>query len=232
MSCYDVYDMLHAMDGRSPDCLSVSFRYTKDQIVLGIPLGSPKTRYVPTGSQIARVQECASSGVKVEESWQATEKDRGMPYRDSVLLPRLSLGRYEAVGCLRKTVGVIGGKDLPAEPSEEEFRLGDESSPCDSVIIPDGAPLSAYQYFENTHTTDTRKPAFRWLGVRGKVKNEPTLLPESKKRAFGTQFGPFALVTVAKVGVLDNNNVRQTHDWESLSSTFCLQYHNQGKSPN
>uniref|UniRef100_A0A9I9EEI5 Uncharacterized protein n=1 Tax=Cucumis melo TaxID=3656 RepID=A0A9I9EEI5_CUCME len=167
-------------------------------------------------------------------------------------LSNLALGRYEAVGCLRKTVGVIGGKDLPAEPSEEEFRLGDESSytisgskaapascyvaimhfrcnggPCDSVIIPDGAPLSAYQYFENTHTTDTRKPAFRWLGVRGKVKNEPTLLPESKKRAFGTQFGPFALVTVAKVGVLDNNNVRQTHDWESLSSTFCLQYHNQ-----
>ena len=111
-----------------PDCLSVSFRYTKDQIVLGIPLGSPKTRYVPTGSQIARVQECASSGVllykiliesyinlvglvvgpllskclyslflcfifqvKVEESWQATEKDRGMPYRDSVLLPRLCI---------------------------------------------------------------------------------------------------------------------------------------------
>ena len=35
-----------------------------------------------------------------------------------------ALGRYEAVGCLRKTVGVIGGKDLPAEPSEEEFRLG------------------------------------------------------------------------------------------------------------
>ncbi|XP_050945096.1 uncharacterized protein LOC103497259 isoform X1 [Cucumis melo] len=62
--------------------------------------------------------------------------------------------------------------------------------PCDSVIIPDGAPLSAYQYFENTHTTNTRKPAFRWLEVRGKVKNESTLLPESRKRAFGTQFGP------------------------------------------
>ena len=32
--------------------------------------------------------------------------------------------RYEAAGWLRKTVGVVGGKDLPAEPSEEEFRLG------------------------------------------------------------------------------------------------------------
>ncbi|KAF5746715.1 kinesin-4-like [Tripterygium wilfordii] len=81
-----------------------------------------------------------------------------------------SLRRYEAAGWLRKTVGVVGGKDLPAVPSEEEFRLGLRSGivlcnvlnkvnpgavpkvvegPCDSVIIPDGAALSAYQYFEN-----------------------------------------------------------------------------------
>ncbi|KAA0032283.1 hypothetical protein E5676_scaffold745G00010 [Cucumis melo var. makuwa] len=53
-------------DHSQPDCLSVSFGYTKDQIVLGVPLGSPKTRFVPTGSQIARVQERASSGVKVK----------------------------------------------------------------------------------------------------------------------------------------------------------------------
>ncbi|KAA0032017.1 hypothetical protein E5676_scaffold96G001140 [Cucumis melo var. makuwa] len=57
-----------------PDCLSVFFGYTKDQIVLGVPLGSPKTRFVPTGVQIARVRQRASSGVKVrvEESWRAT----------------------------------------------------------------------------------------------------------------------------------------------------------------
>ncbi|KAA8545222.1 hypothetical protein F0562_020006 [Nyssa sinensis] len=81
-----------------------------------------------------------------------------------------SLRRYEAAGWLRKTVGVVGGKDLPAQPSEEEFRLGLRSgiilccvlnkvqpgavpkvveAPCDSVVIPDGAALSAYQYFEN-----------------------------------------------------------------------------------
>uniref|UniRef100_A0A2N9IXT2 Kinesin motor domain-containing protein n=1 Tax=Fagus sylvatica TaxID=28930 RepID=A0A2N9IXT2_FAGSY len=82
-----------------------------------------------------------------------------------------SLRRYEAAGWLRRTVGVVGGKDLPAEPSEEEFRLGLRSGiilcyvlnkvqpgavskvvegPCDSVIIPDGAAaLSAFQYFEN-----------------------------------------------------------------------------------
>ncbi|KEH24415.1 kinesin-like protein KIN-14I isoform X1 [Medicago truncatula] len=78
--------------------------------------------------------------------------------------------RYEAAGWLRKMVGVVAAKDLPAEPSEEEFRLGLRSgiilcnvinkfqsgavpkvveSPVDSALIPDGAPLSAYQYFEN-----------------------------------------------------------------------------------
>ncbi|KAA8536783.1 hypothetical protein F0562_029261 [Nyssa sinensis] len=81
-----------------------------------------------------------------------------------------SLRRYEAARWLRKTVGVVGGKDLPAEPSEEEFRLGLRSgiilcnvlnkvqpgavakvveAPGDSIIIPDGAALSAFQYFEN-----------------------------------------------------------------------------------
>jgi len=35
-----------------------------------------------------------------------------------------SLRRYEAAGWLRRVVGVGGGKELPAEPSEEEFRLG------------------------------------------------------------------------------------------------------------
>ncbi|KAA0060650.1 hypothetical protein E5676_scaffold18G00130 [Cucumis melo var. makuwa] len=64
-------------DRSQPDCLSVSSGYTKDQFVLGVPLGSPKTRFVPTGSQIARVRERASSWakVKVEESWRATEND-------------------------------------------------------------------------------------------------------------------------------------------------------------
>ncbi|KAK7396925.1 hypothetical protein VNO78_18088 [Psophocarpus tetragonolobus] len=78
--------------------------------------------------------------------------------------------RYEAAGWLRKMVGVVAAKDLPAEPSEEEFRLGLRSgiilcnvinkvqsgavpkvveSPIGSALIPDGAPLTAYQYFEN-----------------------------------------------------------------------------------
>lgn len=32
--------------------------------------------------------------------------------------------RYEAAAWLRKLIGVVAAKDLPAEPSEEEFRLG------------------------------------------------------------------------------------------------------------
>lgn len=32
--------------------------------------------------------------------------------------------RYEAANWLRKMVGVVGAKDLPAEPTEEGLRLG------------------------------------------------------------------------------------------------------------
>lgn len=35
-----------------------------------------------------------------------------------------AIRRYEAAAWLRKVVGVVGARDLPAEPSEEEFRLG------------------------------------------------------------------------------------------------------------
>ncbi|KAL1545996.1 Kinesin-like protein KIN-14I, variant 2 [Salvia divinorum] len=81
-----------------------------------------------------------------------------------------SLRRYEAAGWVRKMVGVVLGKDLPAEPSEEDFRIGLRSgiilctllnkvqpasvpkvveAPVDTVIIPDGTALTAFQYFEN-----------------------------------------------------------------------------------
>ncbi|KAA0032710.1 aluminum-activated malate transporter 9 [Cucumis melo var. makuwa] len=41
-------------DCLQPDCLSVSSGYTTNQFVLGVPLGSPKTSYVPPGSHVAR----------------------------------------------------------------------------------------------------------------------------------------------------------------------------------
>ncbi|KAH9625424.1 hypothetical protein KSS87_011354 [Heliosperma pusillum] len=89
---------------------------------------------------------------------------------DSRRAEEAGVRRYEAFNWLRKMVGVVVAKDLPAEPSEEEFRLGLRSgmilcnvlnkvqpgavpkvveSPTDSACIPDGAALSAYQYFEN-----------------------------------------------------------------------------------
>ncbi|XP_006651299.1 kinesin-like protein KIN-14F [Oryza brachyantha] len=78
--------------------------------------------------------------------------------------------RNEAAGWLRRTVGAVAARDLPEEPSEEEFRLGLRNgqilcgalnrvhpgavpkvvvNTADSVLQPDGAALSAFQYFEN-----------------------------------------------------------------------------------
>ncbi|KAL8214865.1 hypothetical protein R6Q57_004314 [Mikania cordata] len=89
---------------------------------------------------------------------------------DSRRAQEAAIRRYEGAAWLRKMVGVVVAKDLPAEPSEEEFRLGLRSglilcnvinkvhpgavskvveSSCDSAAGPDGAALSAYQYFEN-----------------------------------------------------------------------------------
>ncbi|XP_058738847.1 kinesin-like protein KIN-14I [Vicia villosa] len=94
-------------------------------------------------------------------------KDLDLEYRKA---EEAACRRYEAAGWLRKMIGVVAAKDLPAEPSEEEFRLVLRSgiilcnainkvqsgavpkvveSPVDSALIPNGAPLSAYQYFEN-----------------------------------------------------------------------------------
>ncbi|TYK29221.1 hypothetical protein E5676_scaffold1228G00070 [Cucumis melo var. makuwa] len=65
-------------DHSQPDCLSVSFGYTKDQVVLGVPLGSPKTRYVPTGSHVVRVQKRASSWIPLFRTLMGSEgKGRG-----------------------------------------------------------------------------------------------------------------------------------------------------------
>ncbi|XP_039063843.1 E2F transcription factor-like E2FE [Hibiscus syriacus] len=50
--------------------------------------------------------------------------------------------------------------------------------------------LSSMNLIEKTHTLDTRKPAFRWLGMREKSEkgsaDNTFVLNESKKRVFGT----------------------------------------------
>ncbi|CAA7406083.1 unnamed protein product [Spirodela intermedia] len=78
--------------------------------------------------------------------------------------------RHEAAAWLRQTLGALGEKDLPEKPTEEEFLLALRSGlilcnvlnnvhpgavpkvveiPVDPALLPDGAALSAYQYFEN-----------------------------------------------------------------------------------
>ncbi|KAA0055929.1 hypothetical protein E6C27_scaffold319G00490 [Cucumis melo var. makuwa] len=58
-------DMIQVIrwDRSQPDCLSVSSGCTTDQFVRGVPLGSPKTSYVPPGSHVARVRERVSSWI-------------------------------------------------------------------------------------------------------------------------------------------------------------------------
>ncbi|GMI95434.1 E2F-LIKE 3, DP-E2F-like 1 [Hibiscus trionum] len=140
--------------------------------------------------------------------------------------------------------------------------------------------LSSMNLIEKTHTLDTRKPAFRWLGLRGKSEKgsaDALVLNESKRRMFGTdvtnisfkktkvessndqnsnqciklqkrekvefladrngsedlkqgsknyQFGPFAPINLTKISNSENG-AKPVHDWESLASTYCPQYHNQ-----
>ncbi|KAK9070833.1 hypothetical protein SSX86_009401 [Deinandra increscens subsp. villosa] len=83
---------------------------------------------------------------------------------------KIALKRNEATRWLRKSVGVVAAKDLPAEPSEQNFRMGLRSGlilcsalnknepgsipklvgvPSDSVVIPDGPPLISSPYYEN-----------------------------------------------------------------------------------
>ncbi|KAA0032615.1 hypothetical protein E6C27_scaffold658G00010 [Cucumis melo var. makuwa] len=62
---------------------SVSSGYTTDQFILSVPLGSPKTSYVPPRSHVARVRERASSWseaeIRAKASWRVTRSDRGEP---------------------------------------------------------------------------------------------------------------------------------------------------------
>ncbi|KAA0058451.1 hypothetical protein E5676_scaffold535G00300 [Cucumis melo var. makuwa] len=61
-------DMIRVVrrDRSQLDCLSVFSGYTTYQIVLGVPLGSPKTCSVLLGSHVTRVRERASSWAEVE----------------------------------------------------------------------------------------------------------------------------------------------------------------------
>ncbi|RRT56471.1 hypothetical protein B296_00047849 [Ensete ventricosum] len=117
--------------------------------------------------------------------------------------------RYEAAGWLRRMVGVVGARDLPEEPTEEEFRLGLRNgivlcnalnkvqpgavpkvveAPVDPTLLPDGAALSAYQYFENLRNfldalEELGLPTFEASDLERMVKAESTS-PSLKDESF------------------------------------------------
>ncbi|XP_042390531.1 kinesin-like protein KIN-14F [Zingiber officinale] len=101
-------------------------------------------------------------------------KEHGTRFSDTNLASRkadeAAARRNEAAEWLRMVLGVVAAKGLPNEPSEEELRLGLRNgiilcnalnkvqpgavpkvvaNPGDTIQQPDGAALSAYQYFEN-----------------------------------------------------------------------------------
>ncbi|XP_059436759.1 kinesin-like protein KIN-14I [Corylus avellana] len=104
-------------------------------------------------------------------------------------------------------VGVVEAKDLPVEPSEQEFRLGLKSgiilcnvlnkvyfgavpmvveSPCDSALLLDGAALSAFQYFENVRNflvamQEMGIPTFEASDLEQKMKYSDKLGPQWSK---------------------------------------------------
>ncbi|KAA0037245.1 hypothetical protein E5676_scaffold3712G00010 [Cucumis melo var. makuwa] len=64
------------------DCLSVFSGYITDQFVLGVPLGSPKTRFCSYGITCCTCSgTCQFLGAEVREkaSWRATRSDGGEP---------------------------------------------------------------------------------------------------------------------------------------------------------
>ncbi|KAA0041613.1 hypothetical protein E5676_scaffold242G00330 [Cucumis melo var. makuwa] len=82
-------DMIRVIrrDRSQPNCLSVSSGYTTDQFVLCVPLGSPKTSYVPPRSHVACVSSwvplfrtlIGKAEVRAKASCRATRSDRGEP---------------------------------------------------------------------------------------------------------------------------------------------------------
>lgn len=56
--------------------------------------------------------------------------------------------------------------------------------------------MTSLHILNQTHTVETRKPAFRWLGLRDEVENHHSRKPipcDSNKRTFGTDITNFNL---------------------------------------
>ncbi|KAH0459668.1 hypothetical protein IEQ34_012482 [Dendrobium chrysotoxum] len=71
--------------------------------------------------------------------------------------------------------------------------------------------LSSLNLIEKTHQSDTRKPAFRWLGTKGKCENGVTIaLPpvaqKSGKRMFGTELTNVEVKRAKLLSSIDNKS--------------------------
>ncbi|KAK8516167.1 hypothetical protein V6N13_025680 [Hibiscus sabdariffa] len=96
--------------------------------------------------------------------------------------------------------------------------------------------LSSMNLIEKTHTLDTRKPAFRWLGLGGKSEKgsaDAFVLNESKRRMFGTDVTNISFKKTKVESSNDQNSNRcikpQTHiKVELLAHRKCLEDSKQG----
>ncbi|KAG6619041.1 hypothetical protein I3842_12G020900 [Carya illinoinensis] len=81
--------------------------------------------------------------------------------------------------------------------------------------------LSSIKLIEKTHTKDTRKPAFRWLGRRGKSENVP-IPNDSRKRMFGSDVTNICLKRDKADSLFDGNlkgdlKIQKQMKYESLA---------------
>ncbi|KAI3673474.1 hypothetical protein L6452_39593 [Arctium lappa] len=78
--------------------------------------------------------------------------------------------------------------------------------------------LSSMNFIEKIHHPETRKPAFRWLGMRGQTDSERTanalVHKESKKRTFGTELTNICFKRSKMVSPIDvdiNEDIKPVH---------------------
>ncbi|CAJ1975208.1 unnamed protein product [Sphenostylis stenocarpa] len=83
--------------------------------------------------------------------------------------------------------------------------------------------LSSMNLIEKTHTTNTRKPAFRWLGWRGKAWSESVDLAhnsdvkEAGKRKFGTDITNTSFKRSKADLLLDSRDCKMQNQHENIS---------------
>lgn len=70
--------------------------------------------------------------------------------------------------------------------------------------------LSSMNLIEKTHHAESRKPAFRWLGLSGKIPNESLASLDTKKRVFGTEITNLDVKRAKMVSMADRKQYENT----------------------